>query len=156
MAQWVGAPGARLPVSLGTGAPLPPGTPAGVTSETAAGEGTGPALGCGPQVSAPRDPPRQSWPALSQRSVCATLSRHGGSHRCPPPPGPSTGLTAAVLGTALACLWGHRHRHESGLGAGRGQGAGLTPAAQGPSAALTGTLLAVDVDGVARLQGRHA
>lgn len=70
-----------------------------------------------------------------------------------PPPPPHPGLTAAVLGTALAGLHGLGHRHLAGLGAGGGRGAGLGLAAHGLRAALTGALKAVHADCAARLSG---
>lgn len=69
--------------------------------------------------------------------------RHGGRQ---------PGLTAVVLGAALAGLRGCRHRHEAGQGAGWGQGAGLPVTAHCQRAALTGALLAVHADGVTGLQ----
>lgn len=65
----------------------------------------------------------------------------------------SPGLTAGILGAALAGLGGLGHRHESGLGADGGRRAGLAPAAHGPGAGLAGALLAVRADRVAGLQG---
>lgn len=86
---------------------------------------------------------------LGGRRPCAfgpsRPGRHGGGGQQP-------GLTAVVLGAALAGLRGCRHGHEAGQGAGWGQGAGLPVTAHRQRAALTGAPLAVHTDGAAGLQ----
>jgi uncharacterized membrane protein len=62
-------------------------------------------------------------------------------------------LTTIELGTALSSLQGYRHRHKAEQRAGRGQWAGLPVAGQGQCGLLTGALVAVITDCVARLCG---